>query len=102
MSSQQNNTLTGRGEWLRLESEGAVAWGRIVAMGRAEAAPMRRLIQATRPSHIIMLTGGHKRKTVLLLDSGHLVISSLTAAEIFEEMNKYREKIVTIGLKKEG
>ena len=91
--SSQNSTLIGLGEWLRFESQDAVAWGRIVAIGQAKAAAMRRLIQATPPSHVILLTGGQRRKTVLVLDSGHLVISSLTAAEIFEEMNKYREKL---------
>jgi regulator of extracellular matrix RemA (YlzA/DUF370 family) len=62
-------------------------------MGPAEAAPMRRLIQATQPSHVVVLTGGRKRQTVLVLDSGHLVISPLTVAEILGIAAAYRDRL---------
>ncbi|MBX3057910.1 MAG: DUF370 domain-containing protein [Anaerolineae bacterium] len=70
--------------WMTIENEGLVAAGRIVAIGLSEAAPMRRLVQQTPASHVIVLTGGQKRQTVLVLDSGHVVITSLTAVELLD------------------
>ena len=70
--------------WLTIENEGMVAAGRIVAIGQVEAAPLRRLVQETPESHVVVLTGGQKRRTVLVLDSGHIVITSLTVAELMD------------------
>ena len=92
----QNSSLIGRGEWLRVKHEGVVAIGRIVAIGQVEAAPIRRLIQATRPSHVVVLTGGRKRKTVLVLDSGHVVITPLTVTEALAELTKFRQSLIQL------
>jgi regulator of extracellular matrix RemA (YlzA/DUF370 family) len=68
-------------DWIPIENEGLVAARRIVAVGQAEAAPIRRLIQETAASHVVILTGGQKRQTVLVMDSGHVVITPLTMEE---------------------
>lgn len=69
-------------DWITIKTEGIVAARRIVAIGRAEAAPIRHMIQDTPISQVVVLTGGQKRQTVLVMDSGHVVITSLTIEEI--------------------
>ena len=94
--SQQNGSLTGQGGWLRIDNEGAVAFGRLVAVAQIESAPIKRLIQATQPSHVVILTGGRKRQTVLVLDSGHLIVSPLTVAEVLVELDEYHQRLVLL------
>jgi regulator of extracellular matrix RemA (YlzA/DUF370 family) len=75
-------------DWLKILNEGVIATSRIVAIGLVEAAPIRRLIQATPPSHVVVLTGGHKRQTVLVLDSGHVAITALSLSELTALLNQ--------------
>lgn len=69
-------------DWIHIEGESMINARRIVAVGPAASAPIRRLLQATPVSHVVVLTGGRKRQTALVLDSGHVVITSLTTAEL--------------------
>ncbi|MCB8944032.1 MAG: DUF370 domain-containing protein [Ardenticatenaceae bacterium] len=94
--SRKNKTFLNSSEWLRLANEGAVSLARIVAVGQVEAAPIRRLIQAVQPSHVLILTGGRKRQTVLILDSGHLVITALTMTEVLAEITAHQDKLLFI------
>ncbi len=71
--------------WLDVDGEGYVAVPRIVAVGWAKAAPMQRLVGQTPLSHIVVLTGGRRRRTIIVLDSGHVVITSLSMADLFED-----------------
>ena len=73
--------------WLSIEKEGIIATHRIVAVGLIESAPIRRLIQTTEETHIVILTGGRKRRSVLILDSGHVVITALTIAVLIDLLN---------------
>ncbi|MCP4417891.1 MAG: DUF370 domain-containing protein [Chloroflexi bacterium] len=68
--------------WLKILNEGVITTSRVVAVGLVEAAPIRRLIQATPPSHVVVLTGGHKRQTAVVLDSGHVAITALSLSEL--------------------
>ena len=55
-----------------------VAEARVVAVVSPEAAPIRRMIQDARDAgRVIDATCGHKTKAVLVLDSGHTVLSPL-------------------------
>ena len=55
-----------------------VATQRIVAVVAPDSAPVRRLIQETREAgRIIDATAGRKTRAVLVLDSGHAVLSPL-------------------------
>lgn len=74
--------------WISIVNEGVIATNRIVTIGLIDAAPIRRMIQATPPSHVVVLTGGHKRKTVLVLDSGHMVITALSLSELTTLLNQ--------------
>lgn len=75
--------------WLPISNEGLIDANRIVAIGTATSAPFRRLVQATPASHVLILTGGRKRQTVVVLDSGHVVITSLRVEQIVDLLNSH-------------
>ena len=65
-----------------------VASGRVVAVVAPEAAPVRRMIQDARDGgRIIDATCGHKTKAVVVLDSGHVMLSPLMPETIAGRMN---------------
>ena len=52
---------------------------RVVAITSPDSAPIKRLIQEVRRKGLcIDMTSGHKTKSVLILDSGHIVLASLS------------------------
>lgn len=61
---------------------GAIVAGRVVAVGRAASAPMRRLVQAVGPERVINLTFGRPRQAVVVLDSGHIALVALSPEAI--------------------
>ncbi len=55
-----------------------VAAGRVVALVNADAAPIRRMVQTAREENrVIDATAGRKTRTVLVLDTGSLLLSAL-------------------------
>jgi extracellular matrix regulatory protein A len=61
-----------------------IGFGNIVALNRAlaimspDSAPIKRLIQEARDKNtLIDLTYGRKTKSVIVLDSGHLVLAAI-------------------------
>lgn len=68
--------------WIHIEDQGLVITARILVVGQAESAAMRRLLTAIDPALVVNLTGGHKRKSVIILDSGHAVITALPVSRI--------------------
>lgn len=55
-----------------------VAAGRVLAIVSADAAPTRRMIQSARDAGTaIDVTAGRKTRSVLVMDTGHLVLSAL-------------------------
>lgn len=73
-------------KWMTFAEVGLVEMNRIVAVGRADSAPMQRLIQQTAADRIVMLTGGRRRQSVLVLDSGHLVITAVCINELLQRL----------------
>lgn len=67
--------------WIAVGSHGFIQKSRIVGVSLVESAPIRRLIQATPPASIVVLTGGKRRQTAVLLDSGHVIITALSLTE---------------------
>ncbi len=55
---------------------------RIVAVVMVDAAPIRRMLRMLPPEKVVTVTGGRQRKTAVLFDSGHMVITSLTLDEV--------------------
>lgn len=68
--------------WIDIEGQGVVMAERVVAVGHADAAPIKRLIAAVPEQKCIVLTGGRKREAVLVLDTGHLVITALSLPRV--------------------
>ncbi len=68
--------------WIAIGDVGVVAADRIVAVGPIESAPIKRLVAALPLARIVVLTGGRRRQSVLVLDSGHVVVTALSVAEI--------------------
>lgn len=65
---------------------------RVVAVVSPEAAPIRRMIQDARDGgRVIDATCGHKTKAVLIMDSGHVVLSPLMPETIAGRMNARKE-----------
>lgn len=56
---------------------------RIVAVINPESAPMKRLIQEAREKGILVdSTQGRKKRAVLVMDSGHIILSSVQVETI--------------------
>ena len=61
---------------------------RIVSIVSPEAAPIKRLVQDTRNTgRLVDATGGKKTRSVIVSDSGHIVLSALTAEAIQGRIN---------------
>ena len=64
---------------------------RIIAIAGADAAPVKRMISAAKEKNLaIDTTCGRKTKAVIIMDSGHVVMSA-------KEQDKLNEKAITIG-----
>ena len=65
-----------------------VSAGRIISVVSPESAPIKRLVQEARDSgRAIDATFGRKTRAVLILDSGHIVLSSLITDTLAARIN---------------
>ena len=69
-------------DWLEVGNQGIVRIDRIVAVGSTESAPVRRLLAALPLTKIISLTGGQRRRSVIVLDSDHVVLTPLSIRQL--------------------
>ena len=70
-----------------------VAVSRVVAVVSPEAAPIRRLIQDARDAgHVVDATCGHKTKSVLMMDSDHVILSALMPETLAGRMDPGKGK----------
>jgi len=61
---------------------------RVLTLVQPESAPVRRLIaDAKKAGTLIDASQGHKTRSVLTLDSGHVVLSFLTPAVLEKRLN---------------
>ena len=66
---------------------------RIIAVVSPDSSPIKRLIQDSRDrGTLIDASSGRKTKSVILMDSDHVVLSSLTTIEIEKEQEKNKDK----------
>ncbi len=64
---------------------------RVIAVVSPEAAPVRRMIQDARDAgRVIDATCGHRTRSVLVMDSGHVVLSPLVPETIAGRMDDGR------------
>ncbi|MDO5602896.1 MAG: DUF370 domain-containing protein [Oscillospiraceae bacterium] len=63
--------------------------GRVIAMVDSDSAPIKRIIQEAKENHrLIDATSGRKTRTVIIMDSDHVVLSAVqreTMAKRLEE-----------------
>ena len=77
--------------WLAV-ADGVIAVDRILAVGRVDSAPLKRLLAATPPSQVLLLTGGRRKATVLFLDSGHIVITAVSLDDLKQRLGTDRRQ----------
>ena len=71
--------------FLKIGFENIVSGSRIIAIVSPESSPVRRLIQDARDRNsLIDATSGRKTRSVLIMDSDHLVLSALPVTELAE------------------
>ena len=60
---------------------------RLLAIGRADSAPIKRMIQDARERGMLVdATYGRKTKSVLLMDSDHVILAAITPETVAERM----------------
>jgi regulator of extracellular matrix RemA (YlzA/DUF370 family) len=66
-----------------------VASNRIISIVSPESAPIKRLVQEARDSgNAIDATYGRKTRAVIVMDSGHIVLSSLITETLASRINE--------------
>ena len=71
----------------------AVSARRIVAIVSPESAPIKRLGQEARDGGVLIdASFGRKTKAVLIMDSGHVIWSSLTPEALMERCEEGKEE----------
>ena len=67
---------------------GIVAEERILAVLSPDSSPIKRVIQDVRErGQLVDASFGRKTQSVLIMDSGHVVLSALTPEEITQRVN---------------
>ena len=66
---------------------------KVVSIVRTEAAPIKRMIQVAKDSNMaIDATCGRKTKCILIMDSGHIVLSALLSDTIENRVNENQNR----------
>ncbi len=66
---------------------------KVVSIIRTEAAPIKRMIQVAKDSNMaIDATCGRKTKCILIMDSGHIVLSALLPDTIENRVNENQNR----------
>lgn len=84
--------------WVVVVGEGLIALDRIVAVGRVDAAPIKRLLRVVPADRLVVLTGGKKRETAVILDSGHVVVTAMPLAELRRRLARAQQSDGLLGL----
>jgi regulator of extracellular matrix RemA (YlzA/DUF370 family) len=70
---------------------GSINADRVIAIAPAKSAPILRMMEATDASHVLNMTYGYPRRSVIVLDNGFLVISSRTPGELARAVGSCEE-----------
>jgi extracellular matrix regulatory protein A len=69
-----------------------IAMNRVVAIVSPDSAPIRRLVQESRTQgQVIDVTYGRKTKAIIVMDSGHLVLSAIQPETVMGRLEHTRE-----------
>ena len=70
-------------KFISLGGGNAVSVSRIVSIVTPDSAPSKRLVQEARGKGLLIdATGGKKTKSIFMMDSGHVVISAVSAETV--------------------
>ena len=62
---------------------------RLVALIGPDSAPVKRMIQEAREAgNLVDATYGRRTRSVLIMDSGHIILSAIESGAVSERMNK--------------
>lgn len=62
---------------------------RLVALIGPDSAPVKRMVQEAREAgSLIDATYGHRTRSVLVMDSGHIILSALESEAVSDRMNE--------------
>ena len=71
-----------------------VASSRLIAIVSPESAPIKRIVQDVRErGELIDATYGRRTRAVIIMDSGHVILSALTPEEIAGRMQEKQENV---------
>lgn len=69
-----------------------LAAGRILAMVEPDSAPIKRMVQEARERGMLIdASYGRSTRAVILMDTDHVILSSMTPAQLTEQWNKEEE-----------
>jgi regulator of extracellular matrix RemA (YlzA/DUF370 family) len=83
-----------RTELLPIGFGSVVVTGRILAIINPDSAPVRQMVrQAEEDGTLIKLTYGRKAKAVIILDTGHLVLSAIHPTTLAERVRQQWDRV---------
>lgn len=74
---------------------GAVDMDRVIAIAPFKSKPIKRLLDAAGSGKVVNMTYGYPCHTVILLDGGYLVVTSLTMNELMRVLPAGGEELLT-------
>src|SRR3989337_456942 len=78
-------------ELLHVAFGNVLAVNRVVAIVNAGSAPVKRMIREARTNKLsVDMTNGRKTKAVVVLDSGHIVLSPVTPETLANRLSAFR------------
>ena len=81
----------GAARFLNVGFDNAVAVERVIAVVAADPAPIKRLREeASRRQKLVDATNGRRTRTVIVMDSDHVVLSSLQPETIAQRLAELR------------
>lgn len=77
------------GKPVNIGSENRVISSRVVAIVNPNSAPVKRMINEAKEDRILIdATGGKPKRSVIITDSGHVILSSITARNLSARIEK--------------
>lgn len=75
---------------------GAIDLDHVVAVARANSAPIKRLLESAGPSRVVNLTYGEPRQSVILFDNGCLAVVSLSVEAVLNTLARAEERRIDV------
>lgn len=80
---------TDRKKIVNIGTENRVISNRVVAIVNPGSAPVKRMIAEAKEDHLLVdATSGKPKRSVIITDSGHVILSSISPRSLSERMEK--------------